>query len=200
MAELQSKNDSPNHESLIQVHIAEYNAITTRNVYWLVMQQNIGTLLLVSFGIVATIFPWASQKIPARYFFWGVLTAVQASFGGINFINEEIYRNVFYIENELRRTVQRLLIIGSLGEEQIWQYEAFLYKRSNKRPVITDAAPTILASVALIVMGIFSHSSWYELFFLILNMVIIVLLFGQIKRLVALRHKFEKATTLSKAA
>ncbi len=100
---------------LLQVHLAEYNALTTRATYWLTLQFAIWPIVVGLWGLLALI--WG--KLPDAIVLWCGVCLSQA-FGLMWYgMIIEIYRAARYIERDLRPMVK--VAIGDCPG--FWTYE-----------------------------------------------------------------------------
>jgi hypothetical protein len=176
--------------SLINLHIAEYNALTNRNTGWMNIQQNVWMLMVLSLTLMAAI--WAAKPQYFPIILWVALFVVQAQFAVLCFATQEIYRNVYYIECDLRPSIQQMI-----ERPDFWQYEPFLANRSGRKPLLTDAIPAALSTITVLIVvlvRIFFKYHWAELAVgLPVNLAVTGLLVAQTNGLVNLRKKFESS-------
>lgn len=102
---------------LLQLHLAEYNALTTRVTYWLTLQFTVWPIVIGFWGLLALL--WASGKVPEVPLLWGGAFISQA-FGLMwSGVTIEIYRAARYVEQDLKHMIE-----GAIGEgAAFWQYE-----------------------------------------------------------------------------
>ena len=151
-----TSNSGYERAKLVDLHIAEYHALTTRCSYWITMQYAALTVILVYLSVAATL--WSSP-IDRRLFFWGSSLFLQVIGYFWMQTQGEQYTAILYIERVLRPAV-REAIQGS----QFWCYEPFLASiRTPRRldplvsPEFWELPIAILASI--IVLGIFIHGA-----------------------------------------
>jgi hypothetical protein len=112
-------NNPQRISSLIQLHTAEYEALTTKNTYLVTVQYSLGTILVLWFALVAQIYAafnpkvliWASALVPQLI----VLVFMAALI--------EIYGNTCYIERYLRPAITQLV-----RPDPFWTYEEHAIK------------------------------------------------------------------------
>jgi hypothetical protein len=191
-AESGARPDYP--ESLIQLHIAEYNALTTRNTYWTTIQVAIWSVILlyITVAVMVWVYTWQSKPYFEVYIVWGSGIVIQLALATLNFTVQEIYRNVLYIECHLRSTINNII-----GEKPFWKYESFLAKNSNKTPTWTDWVATASFLATLVVTTSIRHVFWRkaELLGMFANLPFSVFLILQSLATVKLRKRFESPTT-----
>ncbi len=180
----------PHASALLELHVTEYNALTTRNNSWTTIQVGIWSLILLYVTVASTIYVynWRPESHFRTYVFWCSGVIIQLSIAVLNFTIQEIYRNVPYIETVLRSSIQLLV-----GDSRFWQYESFLAKKSDKKPGRTDAAATGAVVGAVIVAGAARHvySDRYELCGFLANLLVCAILVLQTRQTILLRKQFE---------
>jgi hypothetical protein len=185
MAEEKHTEPRPFTAALIQLHIAEYSALTNRNTYWITIQSSVWVTILLYVTVMAYI--WSSRPQYGAVILWGSAIVVQFALAGLYSAGQEIYRNVYYMEHDLRQMVQE-----AIGKKIFWQYERFLAKKSNKSPLSTDIAPTVFFLFVFALVVLIRHSvAGDEWIGLLVNIPFTVALILQTLKLVHLRRKFE---------
>jgi hypothetical protein len=145
--------------SLIELHIAEYQALTTRCSYWITLQYAALTVILIFLSVAAAL--WSSP-IDRRLFFWGSALFLQT----IGFFwmqtQGEQYTAILYVEHVLRPTVNVLT-----KSPHSWCYEPFLASIRKPRrldPVVSpefwELPIAILATV--MILAILARGMFYN--------------------------------------
>ena len=133
---------------LISLHIAEYQALTTRCSYWITVQYAALTVVLIYLSVAATL--WSSP-IDRRLFFWGSSLVLQVIGYFWMQTQGEQYTAILYIERVLRPAVRE-----TIDESQFWCYEPFLASIRNPRRLDPRASPELwefpIAIVATIIV------------------------------------------------
>jgi hypothetical protein len=106
---------------LVQTHLAEYQALTTRNTYWIVIQSALWPALFVLLGLIVN----ATEVLTADQRLWAAVLAIEIIVSSYYAALSEALVSVLYIESELRREIAKHLL-GS----PFWMWEAFLAHRS----------------------------------------------------------------------
>ena len=92
--------------SLAQLHIAEYEALATRNSYLITLQYS----LLPAAVLIVTLFAqmWSANKDHNELLVWAVYASLLMV--GIVWVDTlwEIYNNVWYVERELKPLISKL--------------------------------------------------------------------------------------------
>ena len=171
--------------ALVQLHIAEYQALTTRSTYWITIQNSVWALILIYLTIVVSI--WSKDSSHTPFLVWASGVVIQLCLAGWYYAGNENYRNVFYIENELRSLIQTVI-----GPQDFWRYETFLAKRSGRKPIWSDTAPTIFLVLAYgAVVWIRRPFSGSELWGFLLNILLTLYVIRQSYVVVTSRRKFQ---------
>ena len=115
-------------ESSLGLHIAEYEALMTRNTYWTTIQFSVApaiaiylTLLITAWEAMKFINPTADVRVYEKHLLWlSLLGAELFVLAGYNCVYE-IYNNVKYIETNLRPEIDKLV-----ASPRYWTYEKYL--------------------------------------------------------------------------
>src|SRR5437762_8400043 len=148
-----------NHDALmINLHIAEYQALTTRCTYWITMHFALLSVIPIYLTVVAAIW-FSHSSIDRRLLFWGSGLMLQ-TLGWIWMQTQgEQYLAVLYMEQVLRPSIHRLV-----NEAQFWCYEPYLArmrKSTRFNPLISPdnwefprvVIATLMAVAALAYVG-----------------------------------------------
>jgi hypothetical protein len=139
--------DTPESTKMqIDLHIAEYNAITTRCTNFTYIQNVVLSLIVI--WITAMIGFWIAHP-DSYYISWGALLGAQAF--GIIFaaLVYEQYNMVRYIESYLRP-----IIIRFVKNDTIWFYESFLITQRKDAYKIWEFSSVIITGILIIVLAI----------------------------------------------
>src|SRR5258707_1254022 len=121
--------------SLVQLHSAEYEALMTRATYFITIMATIWPLMILFLTLViggwkpsgvslgTALNSLRSRGAGRSVFVWGNLFVVQIMLLVWAQLLLEQYTIVFYLESDLRRTIQNQELAGSF---QFWNYERFL--------------------------------------------------------------------------
>src|ERR1017187_2268802 len=104
----------------LDVHLAEYNALTMRNTYWITLQY-------AGYAIAGAYVGFAVQArntVPFDTLWWGSAMGPFLLGWGILQIQYEIFNNVEYMETRLKPKIMKLV-----GGQACWDYEPFLAQR-----------------------------------------------------------------------
>ncbi len=178
------KNDSaieePNSAALIQLHIAEYEALTTRASYWMVMQ----------FGLLsaAPAIPvlgyylhqvWSSAKVKTMVGWTTVAVLQLVAMLWANMMLEQ-FALVKYIECHLRPQIELLS-----GSSNFWLYEPYLVRHRPINPTWGNYSMAGATAVVLIVFVLvrFSEFSQWDCLGLVINLGCLFILYLMSKRI-----------------
>ena len=132
------------HNSMLQLHLAEYQALTTRNTYWITLQFALWPILLIYFALVAQV--WNSMA--RGLLVWGSGLVTQTVVLTLYWTGFEQYNNIRYIERELRPLVNKLV-----GNRQFWRYERYLKPQRTSWYMLGECAPSLLTFIGLVVVA-----------------------------------------------
>ena len=194
-----------NHDAiLINLHIAEYQALTTRCTYWITMHFALLSVIPIYLTVVAAIW-FSGSSIDRRLLFWGSGLILQ-TLGWIWMQTQgEQYLAVLYMEEVLRPAVKRVI-----NKNQFWCYEPYLAKlrvSTSFSPLISPSnwefPPVVIAT--LMVVGAFIYISrsgaWvisgYGWVGLVLYLLFLILLWW---KTISLRSKRTKFSTKALAS
>lgn len=130
--------------SLTQLHVAEYQALTTRFTYWLTLQYALWPILLLALTFLAQ----ARGAISARVLLWAATIITQVVVLAYYQALCESYKNVHYIERYLRREVQKVV-----GQVPFWEYERYIKSHRTLDPLWWEAWPLGLCVGAWVFVG-----------------------------------------------
>ena len=106
--------------TLMALHTAEYQALTTRNTHWQTVQFQLPVFFLVFLGLVAQTWRVASDH---TFLVWGCVVVFECVTLAFYESTRLSYVNVRYIETELRALVRDLL---PRRDSRFWLYESWL--------------------------------------------------------------------------
>lgn len=172
-------------EREIDLHIAEYNALTTRVTYFINFQNILLTALIAWIIFVASL--WDSQF--ENIISWGLLLGAQV-IGIINaYFTNEYYTIVKYIESDLKPKIVKLI-----KNESFWGYEPFLIiergkKNRNNWRLAFEFLAVILSGVIIIAIFIYRFHNWIwgDSLGFFLNIILFIIQFIQTNHGIRLR-------------
>src|ERR1035437_4008175 len=104
----------------LDVHLAEYNALTMRNTYWITLQYAVYAIAGAYVGFAVQ----GRNSVPLDTLLCGSAMVLLLLGWGILQIQYEIFNNVEYMETRLKPKIMKLL-----GGQTCWDYEPFLAQR-----------------------------------------------------------------------
>jgi hypothetical protein len=139
--------------ALLQGHLAEYQAITLRNTYWLTLQYALFPILGAGLAVLAQMWDHF-DKNPAiftqahRITVWLAVTIINVVIIAHTEVGWESYNNVVYLENHLRPKITKLL-----RDMDILGYESYLREQRGRGPKWWEI-PGPIVSFALLLGGL----------------------------------------------
>jgi hypothetical protein len=175
--------------ALLDVHLAEYNALTTRCTYWMAMQLGLWPLSLLVIPALLE----ARAVLPGRLLIWlGLFSLLVVVFIYDHLLFEQ-FLAVRYTEVELRRRIAALL-----PGETFWDYEAFLARRRKGIDLAPDWLLAAVAPVAVLAAASFLiGADWtsFDIMGLIANLCISLVIASKSNAIVKLRGEFSIGAT-----
>jgi hypothetical protein len=176
-------------DALIQLHVAEYQALTNRCTYRIYIQFSVWGLLLLYLPLISL--AWGHVTI---VWLTGLVVLGATAIWQENLI--EIYRWVAYIERRLRPLVAEIV-----PDHAFWQYERFLSAGRSKRATWWEYLFPCLSLVVIVILALFRFSQtpantgwwsthWLDLIGVCVNFSIFLLLSYWAKSAVKLRNEF----------
>jgi hypothetical protein len=172
-------------DALLNVHIAEYEAMTTRCTYFMALQMGLWPLLLLFWPLLAQV----RGAVPNRTLVWlGLLGSQIVLFMYLHLLGEQ-YLMLVYIENNLRDRVSAL-IPGTV----FWNYERFLPKQRSRTGASTHRLLTyaMIAFVALVIVVQWPFA-WSDAPYGIANLVVATVIVHKVVRVGELRRDLPRA-------
>jgi uncharacterized membrane protein len=185
--------------AVLDVHLNEYQALTTRATYYIVLNSAVWPLMFALFGLLVTSLAYFTADNRREYAFpilvWAGGFGAQLALVIWTFLVSEQYKIVLYIEKYLRPLVR-----DQVGTSDFWLYEALLRKRRRGWPsrwleLQTELTVLVLLlaviSARVLVFRKFTPVDWAGL---AANIVILVILCMQAATAARIRHQWEAAT------
>lgn len=175
---------------LVQAHLNEYQALTTRATYYIAMSTAIWPLIFVYLGLLGTAWQHLSSADSAKFGFpmivWGGLLGVQIALWFWTFLVCEQYRTVLYIERDLRQLVEAVV-----GTPSFWLYERRT-RRARWLELQTEFWVVVLiltgALLRALVFPRFTSLDWIGL---AVNVLVLSVLVWMAVSAARIRHKWE---------
>ena len=154
---------------IVSAHIAEYEALMTRNTYWITIQFSTAPAIAIYFTLLTAIWNVISFLRLAdgvalqKLVLWiGILGAECFVIAGYMCLYE-IYNNVRYIESHLRPELDKLL-----PNQNYWMYERFLAKHRGLGALLNEWWIVVLVFAALLLVALYARPWGKSDFFLCL--------------------------------
>lgn len=132
---------------LIQLHIAEYQMLTTRCTYWSIMPTALWPILI---GILLLMTQVQAIIKNREILGWGAAIFVQIVVLIHYWTVTDYYQVVYYIENKLRQNINAVI-----GEQKFWEYESYLKSIRTNEPLVWEYWPLMISILATVSATIF---------------------------------------------
>ena len=192
-------------QTLVQVHLAEYQALTTRNTYSILIQSSFWGMIV--FYVTLIVAAWPKDKTYHPLFVWGSGIFLQFFALAFGSFSQEQYNNVRYLEQKLRPRLAALL-----SSDSFWGYEQYLSAQRGDRTQWWEYLLPIGAGVVLFIAAAFRY--WeldllrvpltirlvqWDLIGIVPNLILLVMVFSVTHGLIATRKEMvSKAHRLSR--
>ena len=110
----------------LDVCLAEYEALTTRSTYWIVIQASLWPIAVLFLGLTAS----AWVNLNHALLVWSGALVVQLVAASWYYGGLEVYNCVRYIEAHLRPHIEELV-----GREDFFEWERYLAAQRGNRPL-----------------------------------------------------------------
>ena|ERR1035437_976036 len=110
----------PSADRFLQLHIAEYNALTTRSTYYITISASLVPVIVIFLALVAQM--WSNPYSKHALLIWPTGVAIQFFLLAMIANAQVQYQNIKYIEKVLRPLIGPLLQPPS----GFWRYERYL--------------------------------------------------------------------------
>jgi hypothetical protein len=146
---------------IVDAHIAEYEALMTRNTYWVTIQFSTAPAIAIYFTLLAVILsalgivqPAGAAALQKSILWVAVLGAELFVIAGYMCLYE-IYNNVRYVESHLRPEMDKLL-----PNQNYWKYENYLAKHRGFGALLNEWWAIGAVFAALVFVAIHARASW----------------------------------------
>jgi len=167
---------------VLQLHIAEYQALTSRATNWLTLLSGVWVLM----AVFITLLPSIWSIVPHVVIVWGALAVLQLMLIFWSQLLYEQYTSVRYIEGKLRCLVAELV-----GLAPFWQYETYVRsQRPKTQPMWYEAAPAYgIFLLGILIVCCRTPLGWGEYVGLAANLAVFYLFLCSLIRAVRVRRK-----------
>lgn len=147
----------PPTELLLQVHLAEYQALMNRNTYWITLQFALYSVAAIFVGVVLQIPDASMSRSSVRWFILLGLQIVGAIWQQTSW---ELLDTIKYVEKRLRP-----LVVGIIGDQPFWGYDPYvLFRRSAEMlgierilAILMNCAVVLAAFVSIVVLSLYTR-------------------------------------------
>lgn len=184
--------------TLFDLHIAEYQAITMRNTYWITLQWAVYPILVVYIG--AAIQLWKPETSLTSLFGSSAIMLQLLAIAWLHTVSEQ-FNNLLYLERYLRPEIARLV-----GTPEFWHYEPHLARsREQTTPKLewkygaATLSLAIVASFGVLTYYVLSAAAevWAKVApWLILNVVVVLVTTFKIKQVLHLQKQMAEFAVL----
>ena len=177
-------NDIIAPEIQINLHIAEYNALTNRCTYIINMQSIILTVSVTWILIFVSLWNSISNNV----IIWGFFLGGQLIGWIGSIMNYDLYNIVRYIESDLKPRVNEIV-----KNESFWGFELYLKKaRSNFHVAISEIGGVIFTLIMFLILLCYRFQYWqkWDWVGLILNLVLLIAYTHKARSAMKLLSKF----------
>ena len=145
-------------DPLLEVHIAEYQALMNRNTAWITVQYAMWPILPLYATLAATAWNSTHTSIGRGAFLWGGVLVLEVLVFIWQYSAFEQYNTILYLQTELKPTVQT-----ASAEPRFWMYEEFQARQRGRRPMWWEYMGASSAVVACGAIGIHRLRWWQTL-------------------------------------
>jgi hypothetical protein len=171
-------------DRVLQAHLYEYQALTTRCTYLITMQYAFWPIALALFALLGPL--WDKHSHPLLE--WGALLLGEILSLGFYFTTCELYTHILYVEHQLKPKVVRIA-----GESSVFQWEPWLASRPERNPAWWECWVSVFVGLAICLIAFARYpwtcADWAALLFSGIGFALIIRLNFT---LVRLRHQFSK--------
>jgi hypothetical protein len=146
---------------IVDAHVAEYEALMTRNTYWVTIQFSTAPAIAIYFTLLAAILsalgivqPAGAAALQKSILWVAVLGAELFVIAGYMCLYE-IYNNVRYVESHLRPEMDKLL-----PNQNYWKYEDYIAKHRGFGALLNEWWAIVAVFGALVFVAVHARSSW----------------------------------------
>ncbi|MGH9745154.1 MAG: hypothetical protein ACRD59_03455 [Candidatus Acidiferrales bacterium] len=178
-----SAHSSDGTQTLIQLHLSEYQALAARLTNWITLQYSLWAVLVFYVALIGQV--WLTFPPPSRFVLvWGSVGIFEIV--ALFWCNSqmEVYRYVDYIERELRPCLE-----GQVGNQPFWKYEQYIDKTRGRFVWWEWMLPFVcLLALTTAILWRRPWSCW-DSWGLVITILVYILLFVGVASMVAFRRK-----------
>jgi len=184
-------------KDFLQVHLAEYNALTTRGTTFITLGVAVCSIIPLYLAFVGAMWSYVTNKPHGMsVLVWGSLLVIQVVLLFAVQLQDEQYQIVFYIETILRRRVHKLV-----QSNNFWEYEGFLRAQRTPQRGATwwehSASVGMLAFVIMValIFRYFAALTKWDAFGIGIDLVPTIFLFMKSRDAARKRRKWQRVQT-----
>jgi hypothetical protein len=182
-------NDAIERQTILQFHVAEYQALTSRSTYYIYIAFSIWPMLILLFTLVLPM--WSEAR--SIYLLW--FLCIASEFALLLWIENSWmqYNNIFYIEHLLRPQ-----IAIQLPKENVWAYEKYLADQRKAKAQWWESYPAWIAGIILLGVSLYrvhaivahetSWRNWWEAITFCISCFLFLAIVKKTRRLIRLRR------------
>ncbi|HMK24988.1 MAG TPA: hypothetical protein VK483_03090 [Chitinophagaceae bacterium] len=172
-------------EMEIQLHIAEYNAMTMRETYLI----NIQYILPGSIVVWITVMVGQYISHPTSLICWGTILGAQIFFCISAWLLNEEFIIVNYLETHVRP-----LLVDLLKNKNIWKYQFFIQNSRKKTHWLWEYTGVIIICISILAIS-FTLKSWklFDTIGLIINVVVLSHYIFRLTKALKIKWRWESA-------
>jgi hypothetical protein len=175
--------------ALIHLHIAEYQSLTTRQSYWMILQISLVPIIPIYLALALDM--WIRATIPGKILTWGTLAGLQLLGYLWAQTMVEYYTSVRYVECVLRPLIKRIV-----DTDLFWGYEPHLSAHRHTSPLSWELSFPILAAVLFATttaLRYWTFKGWFpfwDIFGAIINLCLLAALWRHCLTAVRIRREW----------
>ena len=162
--EAKQSAETPGTSDIVNAHIAEYEALMSRNTYWITIQFSTAPAIAIYFTLLATVwnaisyFHFVEAIALKKLVLWvGILGAECFVVAGYMCLYE-IYNNARYVESCLRPELDKLL-----ANHNYWMYEKYLARHRGTGALANEWWAVVFTCLALVAVAFYVRPwHWWD--------------------------------------
>lgn len=144
---------STDPDAVLQLHLAEYQALTNRSTYWITLQYAFWPVLALFYTLAATV----AKSLPLPAVAWGTVLGTCMLGQTYFFALSEVYNNARYIEHKLKGLIKSA---SSIEGDKYWLYESYLRAQRGTGVMWGEYFPVVLGIAATGTTSLMRATGW----------------------------------------
>src|SRR5258708_23444847 len=128
----------PTETNLVNIHLAEYQALTNRNTYVIYIQSTMWPILVAILALMSFLI----GRVDAHILTWTAVAMVLFVTYVYYAFAIDGYRNVIYVEHQLRARIE-----GLIATADFWGYETWLAGERHRGPQWFEYLPALFSAL-----------------------------------------------------